>query len=134
VNFPYKFLGLLIPLLITLSVVGCGEKTETNGKKNMDSYTHNQVTIENITQEEDKLKIKYYTFLETLYYCPGVKIEDDEDSISLRFIRCSIKDTCQVDLEPIKDKSGNKFLTINNKEKKVFMKDESGRHKIYPTR
>lgn len=127
----YKFLYLLIPLIL-LYIAGCGGEIQINGKINMDSYKYNQITIENLTEEKNKLKIEYYTLLETLYFCPGIKIEENKNEIYLNFIRCSIKKTCQVDIESIKDKSGNKILFINNKGKTVYIKDESGKHEIYP--
>jgi hypothetical protein len=130
-KYTYQVLVTLIIILISINIIGCKEATNIE-KQKMDNYQYKQITIKNITEEGDKLKIEYSTLLETLYFCPGVKLEEQGNKIFLIFIRCSIKKNCDIDIKAERNTSGKETLILDNNGKNIFIKDISGQYKIHP--
>ncbi|VAW67937.1 hypothetical protein MNBD_GAMMA10-2874 [hydrothermal vent metagenome] len=89
----------------------------------MEYNNSNQITMVSVERIDKGLKISYRPMLETLYYCPGIKINETPQNIEISFVRCDIKNTCPVTLKANHAaEQGIDYITIENNNKPVFAK------------
>ena len=114
-------------IVVVISIIPSCKETS------MELYTSNQITLIGIKAiNAENVEIKYVPMLETLYFCPGAKITENEDAILINFMRCPIKETCKVTHVARLDAIGNYAIVIKHKGKPLFINFEMGKQKIYP--
>ncbi len=78
-------------------------------------YPANFVKVIDLTIKEKELFVTYTTNLETLYFSPGINIEENNGKVIIHFIRCGINKKCKTDF-PSKIEDGKYFshATLTN--------------------
>ena len=95
-------------------------------------YNSDKITIVSVEQNENKVKISYRAIMETLYFCPGVLVNETADNIEISFVRCGIKSECPVTLKAQQGEEGIDVIEIDNKGLPIIMVYEGGKNKLFP--
>ena len=64
-------------------------------------YSSDRVGIDDQLSRVHEGHIAYRTLRETLFYSPGVLVDEDADPVALCFVRCSIFSRCAVDVRAV---------------------------------
>lgn len=80
------FINLLVVFLLT-GCVGDGE--------NM-NYSMTELSGLNYTIAENNIELRYTPPMESLYYSPGVDVQQGDDFVIISIKRCNINDKCGV--------------------------------------
>ena len=110
--------------LLLLTLLSCKESDMI--------YNLDKVTIVNVEQNENIVKVSYRPLMETLFFCPGVLINKTADNIEISFVRCKIKSDCPVTLKSQQGEEGVDFFSIENKGMPVFVLSEGSKKKLFP--
>lgn len=98
----------------------------------MDSYDRDAVHIQQVERKTANLvKIDYSIMLETLYYCPGANLTEENENIQMAFVRCAIKEKCPVTHRA--NRVGEReFILIRHNGKPVYLKGKNTLTRIFP--
>ena len=98
--------------------------TACKGEVMSDGYNSGDITIQGVEKSDDgSTKVFYASILETLYFCPGANVTETKDQIHIEFIRCSIKDKCEVTHPAMQGQDD--YILIDKGEKRLFIKCEN---------
>ena len=76
---------------VFLILCACGET--------MKQYKKDEVEIISVQQNiSGGTEILYRPMLDSMYYCPGITIHNDNQRNKISFVRCGLKEKCQVDV------------------------------------
>ena len=64
-----------------------------------DQYALNDIIINKVVAQGNKLEIIYSTKLESLYYSPGALVQVNKGDTIISIVRCSINGNCKVDVK-----------------------------------
>ncbi len=83
----------ILTLLLSLSpaLAACGAA--------MKQYEKSDIEILSVQRlPSGSTEILYRPILDSLYYCPGVRLRQDAGRQKISFVRCGIKEKCEVDV------------------------------------
>jgi hypothetical protein len=81
-----------VNILVIFLLTGC-----VGDNKNM-NYSLAELSALNYTITENKIELRYTPLMESLYYSPGVDIQQADDFVIISIKRCNINDDCAVDV------------------------------------
>jgi len=79
------------------------------------------------TIAENKIELRYTPLMESLYYSPGVDIQQADDFVIISIKRCNINDDCAVDVSV--EQSAEQIVELNFEHKyspeQIFINSKS---------
>jgi len=77
-------------ILVIFALTGCVGENKNYSLANLSEL--------NYTIVENKIELRYTPLMESLYYSPGVDVEQGDDFVIISIKRCNINDNCDVDV------------------------------------
>lgn len=112
---------------LTSILLGCGA--------NMDIYKLDQLTsVTAAAYGADQLQVTYSPKSESLYHSPGVLLSTEADRVVLRFVRCGIKDKCNVTHAAAPGPDGALSLVLPDAARAVHATDGKTTKVLWPGR
>jgi len=105
------------------------------GAKDMKTYQEDQIQAVYIKEMADGRSIlTVMPMLETLYFCPGVIIREEDDAMLVGLVRCRINTKCPVDIVATPDSAspGNYNIALPSTDKPVKIDYHSGATQVWP--
>ena len=79
----YSLTAMLVVMSLTAVIVAVATYALQPAKY----YTADRIHVSNLRVDKEGIDVEFMPFGETLYYCPGVSVERDGDTIDLYFHR-----------------------------------------------
>lgn len=95
----------LMTILVVFLLTGCiGDNKKMN-------YSIAELSELGYTITENKIELRYTPLMESLYYSPGVDIQQADDFVIISIKRCNINDDCAVDV--LVEQSAEQVVELN---------------------
>jgi hypothetical protein len=103
--------------------------------QDMNVYQENQINELSIVKaSSESLHVTVTPILESVYACPGITLDENDNEIKISFIRCHIDKSCQVDLKADLDPGnpGSYIINLPDKGKPIVVVYSSSQKQIWP--
>lgn len=110
-------------IVMSASIGACGGTMNQYEKANVEIILAQQLSSGNT-------EVMYRPMLDSVYYCPGVRIRQDDGREKVSFVRCGIKDKCLVDVVAEKKDQGIWRIVIPSSLEKIDLVFSDGEDRL----
>lgn len=95
----------------------------------MDIYTIDKIEMKDAREVGNKTIVSYETFMESLYFSPGVRVQAQGDDLLLSAVRCQIKKSCDVDAKAVVEGAVSR-VSVESPKGRIYWSDGKSKKAI----